>query len=229
MKSYRNYSVLLLTFGLLFSMRLFSQEEEVRAFNAGTDFYSSYIFRGTNFGTGPAVQPVVKYTSGRFAAGCWGSFDFNGYKEADLFFSLSLPAGFSLGMTDYYFPDYDYTDFSDTTGSHAFEVNLGFSKGGLSLSGNYILNKAGNAGSLGGDKYFEIKYSFSYLYLFLGAGDGWHSTDSDSGADRFRVCNLGLGVAREIKVGDKFSIPVNGQLIFNPDRHKMYIVAGFTL
>ncbi len=67
------------------------------------------------------------------------------------------------------------------------------------------------------------------LYLFIGAGDGWHSLDTETGKDRFTICNLGLGVAREIKITDKFSIPVNGQLIFNPDTEKMFIVAGFTL
>lgn len=208
----------------------FSQEEEKRSkFTTGIDFYSSYIWRGTKYGTGPALQPKLQFSAGPFTAGAWGSFDFNGYQEADLYFSFSLPAGFSLGMSDYYYPEFDYFDYSDTTGSHAFEINFGFSKGGLTLSGNYILNKAGNAGTMGGDKYFEAKYSFKSLYLLIGAGDGWHSSNKDNGNDRFTICNLGLGVTREIKITEKFSIPVNGQLIINPDRQKMYIVVGFSL
>jgi hypothetical protein len=82
---------------------------------------------------------------------------------------------------------------------------------------------------MGGDKYFEAKYSFKSLYLFLGAGDGWHSTNTETGKDRFTFCNLGLGVTKDIKITDKFSIPVNGLLILNPDTEKMFIVAGFTL
>jgi hypothetical protein len=215
--------------GLMVDQSLFSQDEKISKFTTGADFYSSYIWRGTKYGSGPSIQPMLKFSAGPFTAGVWGSFDFNGYQEADLYISFSLPAGFSLGMTDYYYPDYDYFDYSDTTGSHAFEINFGFSKGGLSLSGNYIINKAGNAGTMGGDKYFEAKYSFKSLFLLIGAGDGWHSTNKDNGSDRFVLCNLGLGVTREIKITEKFSIPVNGQLIFNPDRHKMYIIAGFTL
>jgi len=212
-----------------YAAELRSQEKSGPEITTGADFYSSYIWRGTQYGTGPSVQPSVKFMAGAFSAGAWGSFDFHGYQETDLWLSLSLPAGFNIGITDYYYPAYDYFDYTDTTGSHAYEVNFGFSKWGLTLSGNYILNKAGNAGSIGGDKYFEAKYSFKSLYLFLGAGDGWHSVDTESGKDRFTICNLGLGVAREIKITDKFSIPVNGQLIFNPDNEKMFIVAGFTL
>jgi hypothetical protein len=228
-KTLQNLKLILIIVVMFSNLQANAQDEEQSKFTTGMDLYSSYVWRGTRYGSGPAVQPMLKFSAGPFTAGAWGSFDFNGYQEADLYFSFSLPAGFSLGMTDYYYPGYDYFDYTDTTGSHAFEVNLGFSKWGLTLSGNYILNKAGNAGSMGGDKYFEAKYSFKSLYILIGAGDGWHSTNTGTGSDRFTICNLGLGVTREISVTEKFSIPVNGQLIFNPDTEKMFIVAGFTL
>ncbi|MCX6302600.1 MAG: hypothetical protein NTW82_10485 [Bacteroidia bacterium] len=203
---------------------IFSQEEKSSPFNAGADIYSSYVWRGTRYGIGPAFQPNLKFTAGFFTAGAWGSFDFNGYQETDLYLSFSLPAGISLGATDYYYPDFDYFDYSTVSGSHAFEINLGFSKGGLALSANYILNEAGHAGSEGGDKYFEVKYSFDAFNLFAGAGDGWHTVDGN-----FAVCNIGLGTSRTIKITDSFSIPVTGQVVFNPDIERLYIVVGFTL
>jgi hypothetical protein len=171
----------------------------------------------------------VKFVSGSFTIGGWGSFDFHNYQEADLFVSFALPAGFSVGVTDYYYPNFDYFDFTKATGSHAFEINTGFSKGGLSLSANYILNTAGSAGSKGNDIYLEAKYSFREFYIFAGAGNGWHSTDFSDGSDKFAFCNLGLGTLRNIKVTETFKIPVTGQIIFNPDREQMFIVVGFTL
>ncbi len=213
--------------GFVFT-NVFSQEVDTNKINAGVDFYSNYVWRGTKYGTGPAIQPNLRFPSAWFTIGAWGSFDFNGYQEADLYFSFSIPAGISLGMTDYYYPGLEYFDYSDTTGSHAFEINLGLSKGNLSLNANYILNEADGAGSKGGDKYFEVKYSFESFNLFLGVGDGWHSTNNSSGSDKFTICNLGIGASRNIKITDTFSIPVNGQLVFNPDREKMYIVVGFT-
>ena len=202
----------------------YSQETEKSNFSAGADFYSSYIFRGTKYGTGPHVQPLIKFTSDLFTAGGWGSFDFNGYQEADLFFSFNLPAGFTLGMTDYYLADLDYFDFSKFSGSHAYEINGGFTKAGLTLSANCILNEAGGIGSQGGDLYFQGTYYFKYFSLFLGAGNGWHTSDN-----KFNVCNAGLGTSVKIKITESFSIPVIGQVIFNPEREKMYIVVGFTL
>ncbi len=223
------YRFIIVLTGLICSLQVKSQDEAQSKFTAGADFYSSYLWRGTQYGTGPSVQPSLKFSTGAFSAGAWGSFDFHGYQETDLWLSFSLPAGFSIGMTDYYFPEFDYFDYTETAGSHAFEINVCFSKWGLTLAGNYVLNKAGNAGSAGGDKYFEAKYSFKSVYLFMGAGDGWLSVDTESGKDKFTICNLGLGVASEIKITDKFGIPVNGQLIFNPDTEKMFIVAGITL
>lgn len=223
------YKILIVLTGLICSLQVKSQDERQSKFTTGVDLYSSYLWRGTQFGTGPSVQPSLKFSAGPFSAGAWGSFDFHGYQETDLWLSVSIPPGFSIGMTDYYFPAYEYFDYTDTAGSHAFEVNVSFSKWGLTLSGNYVINKAGNAGSSGGDKYLEAKYSFRSVFLFMGAGDGWHSLNTETGKDRFAVCNIGLGVAREIKITDRFSIPLNGQLIFNPDTEKLFLVAGLTL
>jgi len=213
---------------MMITTELFPQEDDSSPFTAGADLYSSYVWRGTKYGTGPAIQPEMSFTTGFITLGAWGSFDFSGYQEADLYLSFSLPAGFKLGITDYYYPDYSYFDYSKLTGSHAIETSLGFSKGGLSLSANYILNEAGNAGSEGGDKYFEVKYDFSYFNIFLGAGDGWHTTDTSNGEDKFNICNVGLGISQNIRVTDTFNIPVTGQLIFNPDLERFYIVVGFT-
>ena len=230
MKNRNKLSIAILLFTQLFSSsELFSQNEKTSPFTSGADFFSSYIFRGTKFGTGPAIQPTIKYSGSSVTLGAWGSVDFSGYQEADLYLSFSLPAGLSLGLTDYYYPGLKYFDYSDTSGSHAFEVNFGFSKGNFSLSANYILNKAGGAASLGGDKYFQAGYSFKYFNIFIGAGDGWHTFNPATGKDKFTVCNLGLGTTKNIKVTDSFRIPVTGQLVFNPDKEQMYLVVGFTL
>jgi len=216
---------------LIFSsfISVFSQQASDSKFSVGSDFYSAYIWRGSGFGTGPAIQPAVKYTGEYLTAGAWGSFDFSGYQEADLYFSVSLPAGISFGMTDYYYPGLQYNDFSGSSGSHAYEINAGFSGWNFSMSANYVVNEAGGAGSLGGDKYFQAGYSFKFFNLFIGAGDGWHTYDPETGNDKFAVCNLGIGLTNSIRVTDSFSIPVNGQVIFNPDKEQMFLVVGFTI
>ena len=217
------FAVMILT-GLITASTVYCQDEQGDSkFSVGTDLYSNYVWRGTRYGTGPAVQPQVSLETGGLTVGIWGSFDFNGYTEADPFISYSFPFGLSLGVTDYYYPGLPLFDVSTGMGSHAFEMNGGFSTGGLSLSANYILNEAGGAGSAGSDLYFQAGYSFSAVDLFVGAGNGWHTSDGG-----FNLCNIGMGVNREIEITDKFSIPVSGQVVVNPDREQLFLVVGFS-
>jgi hypothetical protein len=210
---------------VLISTTNLQAQEEVSAskFSIGTDLYTNYVWRGTKFGKGPSLQPSVKYTDGGFTVGVWGAFDAFGYAEADPYLSYTLPIGLSFGITDYYYPGLELFDVSTETGSQAFEINAGYTTGGLSLSANYIINEAGGAASAGGDTYFQAGYAFKYFNVLAGAGSGWHTSDGE-----FKLCNLGLGTSKVIKVTDNFSIPVNGQIIVNPDREQLYIVVGFS-
>jgi hypothetical protein len=216
----------LITLVSLFSSSgIFAQEateEPSSKFSVGADFYSNYIWRGSKFGSGPAFQPSVKFTTGGLTLGVWGSFDASGYTEADPYISYTLPFGLSLGVTDYYYPSLGGSFFADS--ANAYEINVGYTKGGLSLSANYILNESPLPASQGGDMYFQVGYAFKTFNISVGAGDGWHTADT-----KFNVCHIAIGTSKEIKITDTFSIPVSGQVIVNPDKKQMYIVAGFSL
>ena len=220
---------ILVYYGMMSFNSVFSQDEAESKFNTGADLYSNFIWRGSKYGTGPAIQPAITFLSGGLTIGAWGSFDFNGYQESDLYFFYRLPFGFDLGLTDYYYPTLSYFDYSRATGSHAVEINAGLTSGKFSLDCNYIINHAGGAGSAGGDKYIQAGYSFRFLNIFLGAGDGWHTFNSSTGNDNFAICNVGLGTSKTIRVTDSFNIPVTGQIILNPDKKQLFIVVGFTL
>lgn len=198
------------------------QEEKKSPFTVGADFYSNYIWRGTKFGTGPAFQPSVKFNTGGLTIGVWGSFDASGYSEADPYISYAFSNGLSFGLTDYYYPSLGGSFTADS--ANAYEVNAGFTKGGLSLSANYILNKAKLPASSGNDMYFQAGYAFTNFNISIGAGDGWHTSDTN-----FNVCHVGIGTGKVIKISDNFSIPVTGQVIFNPEKSLMYLVVGFSL
>ena len=227
MKSIRLFITALVVVSMHSATNLSAQEEASGpAFSTGADIVSNYIWRGTKLAVGPAIQPSVSFAAGNFEIGAWGSFGFTSIEgaESDLYLSYSFPFGLSLGLTDYYFPGSMYFDFSDTTGSHALEINAGFSAGGFSLSANYIPNEAGSAGSAGGDMYFEAGYDFSAFNIFVGAGDGWHTSDGE-----FGLCNVGIGTSKEIKITEDFSVPVSGSIILNPEQEQFYVVIGFSL
>jgi len=219
--------VALLMAGMIFSPNqiIAQNEENSSPFDVGADLVSSYLWRGTKFGTGPAIQPYLSIAAGGFEIGGWGSYCFtsNEGAEADIYLSYGFDFGLSIGLTDYYFPGTEYFDYSTESGSHAFEINLGYEIKGVSLTANYILNEAGSAGSAGSDMYFEAGYGFSSFSLFAGAGDGWHSADGE-----FALCNIGISASKEIKLSDSFSLPVSGALIWNPDKEQYHVVVGIS-
>lgn len=219
----KTMTLIVFTLLAICTLNVKAQEEEKKSpFTVGADFYSNYIWRGSKLGTGPAFQPSVKYNSGGLTVRVWGSFDASGYTEADPYISYAFKNGLSIGLTDYYFPSLGGSFTADST--NAVEINLGYTTGGLSLAANYILNEASVAASKGKDKYFQAAYAFKNFNVSVGAGDGWHTSDGE-----FNVCHVGIGTGKVIKITDSFSIPVTGQVIFNPDKNQMFMVVGFSL
>jgi hypothetical protein len=236
MKHFKNSIVGLLIAISSIPLSLTAQDEEEKAspFTAGADFYSNYIWRGSKFGTGPAFQPSVKFITGGLTLGVWGSFDAFGYTETDPYVSYSFPFGLSLGLTDYYYPTHidttgtlvgsDVFDFDKSTGFHVLEINGGYTYKGLTLNANYIVNEADGALSSGADMYFQAGYAFSNFNVSIGAGDGWHTSDTE-----FSVCHIAIGTSKTIEITDKFSVPVSGSVILNPDKKQLFVVVGFSL
>lgn len=215
-------------YGMILSIGLSNvsaQEESGSTFDVGAELVSNYIWRGTKFGTGPAVQPFIEFIAGNFAVGSWGSFGItdNESPESDLYISYEFDFGLSLGLTDYYFPGTEYFDYSTATGAHGLEVNLAYEIKGISIGSNYMINEAGGAGTAGGDMYFELGYGFESVSLFVGAGDGWHTSDGD-----FSVCNLGISASKEIPITTSYSLPISGSVILNPETEQFYVVFGVT-
>lgn len=201
-------------------------EIKAQDWNVGLDINSSYIWRGSKFGTGPAFQPTIEFSAGDFAIGAWGSVNASTDEaaEVDLYLKYDFDFGLTVGITDYYYPGTEFFDFSKETGAHAFELNVGYEIGKLSLSANYFINEAGGVGNAGGDIYFEAKYGFKHVDVFAGAGDGLHTVSGN-----FSFVNLGISTSKEIRITDSFSLPLNGSLILNPATEQMYIVVGISL
>jgi hypothetical protein len=212
-----NKNIFLSLFALLLSASSVQAQVEV---STGADFYSTYVFRGIAY-DGPSLQPSVTVTSGGFSVGAWGSqgLSSTALQEMDLYAGYEFSNGIYLGLTDYYYPGSNW----GSGDSHAFEINASYSDNALSVAGNYILNEAADAGSVGSDMYFELGYSLDQADVFIGAGDGWHSNSGD-----FALVNIGISTGKDIEVTDTFSIPVSGSAIWNPDTEQFYILVGFS-
>jgi len=64
--------ITLIVFTVLAICTLTGKAQEESSWSTGVDLYSSYVWRGTKFGSGPAMQPTVKYSNGGFSIGAWG-------------------------------------------------------------------------------------------------------------------------------------------------------------
>ena len=220
----------LLLFALILLSGTFSAtaQETTSPWTVSADFFNRYNWRGTDYGNAPVIQPTIKYSTGGFSIGAWGSYSLGNSSaaeagsyasEADLFASYSFKSGTSLVVNDYYFPTEpgsfgNYFDFDDY---HVFEVGLSQTIGKFSISGYYYLNA-------NSDLYFEAAYATKYVNLFAGAGNESYTSDGD-----FNFCNLGLSATKTINITDKFSLPLIGKVIVNPDKEQIYLVVGFTL
>jgi len=226
--------------------------EEESQWSAGLDIYSSYIWRGTKFGSGPAFQPSVSFATGGFEIGAWGSVNSSTDEafEMDLYASYAI-GGFSVGLTDYYFGG-DWT----SQNAHYLEPSLSFGIGGFSIAGYYMFLAGSDAdpgvpgspamvdlvtgevtpaveaidpvkkSSLGssGDLYFQAGYSFKHVDFALGAGDGQYTDNGD-----FKFCVISVGTSKEIKITENFSLPLSGAVILNPSTKGFFITAGISL
>lgn len=210
--------ITLIVFTVLAICTLNVKAQEESSWSTGVDVYSSYVWRGAKFGSGPAMQPGVKYSNGGFTVGAWGSYCFstNEAMEADLYASYGVSLGESSSLTftvtDYYFPAAAYFDGD----SHYFEPMISLGLGSFSLAGAYMTNA--------NDMYLEAGVAIGAVSLFAGAGDGQYTKDAS-----FNLCNVGVKTSKEIKISDSFSIPVSGSVILNPSTEQFHIVVGFSL
>ena len=204
----------------LLCMMGYNQKAMANGWTTNLDIYSSYVFRGTKFGTGPAFQPSIEFSSGIFSIGAWGSYNASTDEaaEADLYTSFEIPVsnniGLNLTVTDYYFPGTSWFEKE----SHYIEPMATFNIGNLSIAGAYLMNSGE------GDLYLEAGYSFNNINVLIGGGDGAYTIDRN-----FEICNISVGTSKNIPLTDSYSLPVSGAVILNPSSEQFHIVVGISL
>ena len=212
----------------------------------GADIVSRYYWRGQALGDG-AIQPTLGLSWKGLSLTAWGSYGFvdtNDTKEFDLTLAYST-GGFHAGITDYWFDrgvSFDGTPFEDAKyfsyaahkTSHVYEANIGYDFGVVAL--NWYTNFAGNDGvNKDGDRayssYVEAAAPFKLGGLDWTATVGAvpYRTSFYSDAKGFAVTNVSLNATKDLKITDKFSVPVFAQVAANPSNEKAYFLVGFTL
>ena len=229
--------IVIFAMGLVLSSTTHAQENIETTISG--DFVSSYIWRGQDLGSA-AVQPTLGVGYKGMSLTAWGSYGLanpDDVKEFDLTFGYAV-GGFNIGVTDYWFsagldPAGRYFKYDAHSTNHLFEANIGYDFGFASLQ--WFTNFAGNDGVNKDGKrayssYVEANVPFSLAGVDWTATAGAVPFATDFyGTTGFAVTNLSLRATKEIKVTDKFSIPIFGQVTGNPCTQKAYLVFGLTL
>lgn len=211
-------------FGCLVLFTFLPAVEAVAQISLGVDIANRYVWRGTDFGDSPSIQPELSYTTGGFEIGVWGALATTGNPAGTeispyISYTFETDAGdFSLILTDYTFPGVGGAWALDGD-THALEIGLAYD-GLLSVfAGVFIYGDDDNSA------YIELGYELNDIGIFL----GFSPTASDEyGTDGFGIINTGISYEKELKITDSFSLGLNSALILNPTAESLFLVFGIS-
>ncbi len=207
-------------------------------FSIGGDFVSSYVWRGA-YSAGASIQPAMGLKAYGFSLTAWGSTDIygGGFKEFDLTAAYSI-AGLSVSVTDYWWAGegaYKYFMYDSRRTAHHFEGSVSYvlplEKFPLGLSWNTMF--AGedyytSDGKRAYSSYFAVSYPFQIKTVDLEGSVGLTPWEGLYASD-FAVVSIGLKAGKSLKLTDKFSLPVFGQILTNPRSEDVFFVLGISI
>lgn len=207
-------------------------QDKVEA-SVGVDLVSGYIWRGQDLG-GVSLQPNASLSYKGFSLEAWGSVGIESKDDKELDLTVGYEnGGFSLSVTDYWFnsgPGYFHYGARNT--AHTFEAQIGYDFGPVAV--NWYTNFAGADGvNKDGDRayssYLSLAAPFNLGGLEWTAEIGatpWATDYYD--ANGFAVCDVSLGVSKDIKITDTFSLPLFAKATWNPRTEGAYFVVGLS-
>lgn len=204
-------------------------------FTVQGDIVSSYVWRGMYQGGGAAFQPTLGFGVENFSVTAWGSTNFSGgNKELDLTLAYKFGAtGPTLTVADLWWEGegaYKYFNFESHETGHHFEAGLSYAlpieRFPLSVAWYTMFAGKDNSSS-----YLELNYPFSVKSVDLNVTCGAvpYKAEGMYTNSGFAVTNIALKGLTEIKINDKFSLPIFAQAIWNPCVEDAFLVFGVTL
>ena len=186
----------------------------------GADLVSSYVWRGTQFGSGAHIQPYMDLGSGNLTGGVWGSFPTSakgGGNELDLWVSYDF-GPLALTVTNYTFPVEGgaYLEGEGLFKSDYTEVAASTSLGGVDLSAGYFTELEA--------LYVELGFSTGAVDIAVGYADDMAAAWYAGGGSG--LVNMSFSGSKDIQITDSFALPVFGSFIVNPEAETAFLVFG---
>ena len=188
----------------------------------GADLVSSYVWRGTQFGSGAHVQPYMDLGSGNLTGGVWGSFPTSakgGGNELDLWISYDF-GPLALTVTNYTFPGEGgvYADSEGLFNGDYTELAASTSIMGVDLSAGYFTEVEA--------LYVELGFSTGAVDIAFGYGDD--QADGFYAGGGSGLVNMSFSGSKDIQISDNYALPVFGSFIINPEAETAFLVFGIS-
>lgn len=188
----------------------------------GADLVSSYVWRGTQFGSGAHIQPYMDLGSGNLTGGVWGSFPTSakgGGNELDLWVSYDFGL-LALTVTNYTFPSEGgvYADGEGLFNGDYTELAASTSIMGVDLSAGYFTEVEA--------LYVELGFSTGAVDIALGYGDD--QADGFYAGGGSGLVNMSFSGSKDIQISDNYALPVVGSFILNPEAETAFLVFGIS-
>ena len=188
----------------------------------GADLVSSYVWRGTQFGSGSHIQPYMDLGSGNLTGGVWGSFPTSakgGGNELDLWVSYDFGL-LALTVTNYTFPNEGgvYADGEGLFNGDYTELAASTSIMGVDLSAGYFTEVEA--------LYVELGFSTGAVDIALGYGDD--QADGFYAGGGSGLVNMSFSGSKDIQISDNYALPVVGSFILNPEAETAFLVFGIS-
>lgn len=188
----------------------------------GADLVSSYVWRGTQFGSGAHVQPYMDLGSGNLTGGVWGSFPTSakgGGNELDLWVSYDF-GPLALTVTNYTFPGEGgvYADGEGLFNGDYTELAASTSIMGVDLSAGYFTEVEA--------LYVELGFSTGAVDIAFGYGDD--QADGFYAGGGSGLVNMSFSGSKDIQISDNYALPVFGSFIINPEAETAFLVFGIS-
>ena len=188
----------------------------------GADLVSSYVWRGTQFGSGAHIQPYMDLGTGNLTGGVWGSFPTSakgGGNELDLWVSYDF-GPLALTVTNYTFPGEGgvYADGEGLFNGDYTELAASTSIMGVDLSAGYFTEVEA--------LYVELGFSTGAVDIAFGYGDD--QADGFYAGGGSGLVNMSFSGSKDIQISDNYALPVFGSFIINPEAETAFLVFGIS-
>ena len=212
---------------------------KAQQFNFGADVLNRYVWRGTDFGNSPSIQPALTFTSSGFEVGTWGAYPLSqqavDVEEHDLYLTYTIDTGnessLTIGITDYYFPNGGAKFFNfdgDGLGAHWIEPSVSYtgpSSFPVSLYGGFFAhNDPDNSIYL--EAGYPVYSGDTEVSLSVGGtpqASGFYFTDKAG------ILSVALTAGRTVQITETFGLPLVAGYVLNPYHEKSFLVFGFSL